>query len=156
VAGVGNRARKMSLDGLGDLIELFGRSASDMLDQWFETDVLKGVLGYDAVIRNYASPYHLGSAYVLLHHVFGEVNGIKGAWGHAVGGMGAITQAMMRACVEAGVTFSVDSPVCEITVSRTRRTVPTAPAAISARAISAKRSCHTSTTAVTAVLSITT
>jgi phytoene dehydrogenase-like protein len=51
---------------------------------------------------------------VLLHHVFGEVNGVKGAWGHAMGGMGAITQAMARACVEAGVGIRVASPVREV------------------------------------------
>ena len=50
------------------------------------------------IVGNYASPYTPGSAYVLLHHVFGEVNGKKGAWGHAIGGMGAITQAMAAAC----------------------------------------------------------
>ncbi|MBD9215232.1 MAG: hypothetical protein EGQ22_07085, partial [Senegalimassilia anaerobia] len=47
--------------------------------------------GFDGIVGNYASPYAAGSAYVLLHHVFGEVNGKKGAWGHAIGGMGAIT-----------------------------------------------------------------
>ena len=52
--------------------------------------------GFDAVVGNFASPYTPGSAYVLLHHVFGEVNGKRGQWGHALGGMGAITQAMAR------------------------------------------------------------
>ena len=79
-----------------DLLDLFGKSAGDMLDGWFETDVLKGLLGFDAIVGNYASPYTPGSAYVLLHHVFGEANGVKGAWGHAIGGMGSITQAMAR------------------------------------------------------------
>ena len=54
------------------------------------------MLGFDGIVGNYASPYTPGSAYVLLHHVFGEVNGMKGAWGHAIGGMGAITQAMAK------------------------------------------------------------
>jgi phytoene dehydrogenase-like protein len=57
---------------------------------------------------------------VLLHHVFGEVNGIKGAWGHAIGGMGAITQAMARACAEAGVNIRTDSPVREVVLHRGR------------------------------------
>ena len=64
-------ARKLGLQGQGDLLDLFGKSAGDILDQWFETDVLKGLLGFDATIGNYASPYTPGSAYVLLHHVFG-------------------------------------------------------------------------------------
>ena len=74
--------------------ELFTRSAGDVLDGWFESDALKALYGFDAVVGNYASPYTPGSAYVLLHHAIGEVNGQRGIWGHAIGGMGAITQAM--------------------------------------------------------------
>ena len=76
--------------------QLFAQSAGDWLDGWFESDPIKAVYGFDGIVGNYASPYTPGSAYVLLHHVFGEVNGRKGAWGHAIGGMGAITQAMAR------------------------------------------------------------
>ena len=115
--GLANQVRTMGLQGQGDLLDLFGKSAGDMLDAWFETDVLKGLLGFDATIGNYASPYTPGSAYVLLHHVFGEVNGVKGAWGHALGGMGSITQAMAAACREAGVEISTDSPVREIAIA---------------------------------------
>ena len=115
--GLANQVRHMGLQGQADLLDLFGKSAGDILDQWFETDVLKGLLGFDATIGNYASPYTPGSAYVLLHHVFGEVNGVKGAWGHAIGGMGAITQAMLAACLEAEVEVSTDTPVREITVA---------------------------------------
>jgi phytoene dehydrogenase-like protein len=115
--GLANQVRDMGLKGQGDLLDLFGKSAGDILDQWFETDVLKGLMGFDATIGNYASPYTPGSAYVLLHHVFGEVNGVKGAWGHALGGMGSITQAMLKACLEAGVEVSTDSPVREIAIA---------------------------------------
>ena len=73
------------------LLDLFAKSAADYLDGWFESDPIKAVFGFDAVVGNYASPYTPGSAYVLLHHCFGEVNGKKGIWGHAIGGMGAIT-----------------------------------------------------------------
>src|SRR5919112_922470 len=59
--------------------------------------LVKALFGFDAVVGNYASPFTPGTAYVLLHHAFGEVNGQKGVWGHAVGGMGAITAAMARA-----------------------------------------------------------
>ena len=79
-----------------ELLALFATSAGDYLDGWFESDPIKAVYGFDGIVGNYASPYTPGSAYVLLHHVFGEVNGKKGAWGHAIGGMGAITQAMAR------------------------------------------------------------
>ena len=86
-----------------DIHELFTRSAGDLLDHWFETDAVKALFGFDAVVGNYASPYTPGSAYVLLHHVFGEVNGKAGVWGHAVGGMGAITQAMAAEARRLGV-----------------------------------------------------
>ena len=120
--GLANQVRKLGVQGQADLLDLFGKSAGDILDQWFETDVLKGLLGFDATIGNYASPYTPGSAYVLLHHVFGEVNGVKGAWGHAIGGMGAITQAMLAACLEAGVEVTTDAPVREITVMKGKAT----------------------------------
>ena len=64
----------------------------------FDSEPVKAAFGFDAVVGNYASPDSPGSAYVMLHHTFGEVNGKKGAWGHAIGGMGAITQAMAKAC----------------------------------------------------------
>lgn len=96
-AGLGNALRKAGLEAQRDLLDLFGKSAGEILDSWFETDALKGILAFDALTGNYASPYTPGSAYVLLHHVFGEVNGVEGAWGHAMGGMGAITQAMAAA-----------------------------------------------------------
>jgi phytoene dehydrogenase-like protein len=99
-----------------DLIELFTRSAREFLDGWFESDALKAAFGFDAVVGNYASPDTPGSAYVLLHHVFGEVNGVKGAWGHAVGGMGAITDAMAKACAAAGVELWTDAPVARVLV----------------------------------------
>ena len=74
------------------------RARGSFLDGWFESEPVKAAFGFDAVVGNYASPDSPGSAYVLLHHTFGEVNGKKGAWGHAIGGMGAITQAMAKAC----------------------------------------------------------
>src|SRR5690606_12738931 len=95
---VARRLGRLDLEGRRDLLELFTRSAGELLDQWFESEPLKAALGWDSVVGNFASPYTPGSAYVLLHHVFGEVNGKQGAWGHAIGGMGAITQAMAREC----------------------------------------------------------
>jgi phytoene dehydrogenase-like protein len=68
------------------------------------------------VVGNYASPYAAGSAYVMLHHAFGEVNGKKGVWGHAIGGMGAITQAMAAAARSHGVQIELDNGVREVLV----------------------------------------
>jgi phytoene dehydrogenase-like protein len=117
---LGRKIRKLGAVAQRDLLNLFGRSAGEMLDDWFESDALKGLLGFDSIVGNYASPYTPGSAYVLLHHVFGEVNGIRGAWGHAIGGMGSITQAMARACREVDVEISTSSPVARIDIEHGR------------------------------------
>jgi phytoene dehydrogenase-like protein len=77
---------KLDIEGQRDLLDLFSRSAGEWLDEWFESDPIKAVLGFDSIVGNFGSPYTPGSAYVLLHHVFGEVNGVSGAWGHAIGG----------------------------------------------------------------------
>jgi phytoene dehydrogenase-like protein len=103
-------------DGTKAAFDLFRKSAGDLLDGWFESDPIKAVLGFDAVVGNLASPYTRGSAYVLLHHCFGEVNGKEGLWGHAIGGMGAITQAMAKAAGSHGVRIDVNAPVREIIV----------------------------------------
>ena len=103
-----------------DVLDLFTKSARTFLDGWFESEAVKAAFGFDAVVGNYASPDTPGSAYVLLHHVFGEVNGKKGAWGHAIGGMGAITQAMAEVCVAAGVEISLEAPVSRVIVDHGR------------------------------------
>ena len=115
-AAQGRKVAGMGVDAQRDVLDLFVKSARDFLDGWFESDAVKAAFGFDAVVGNYASPDTPGSAYVLLHHVFGEVNGKKGMWGHSVGGMGEITQYMAEACVEAGVEISLESPVAEILV----------------------------------------
>jgi phytoene dehydrogenase-like protein len=117
---VGGRLRRLELDMQRELLRLFATSAGDYLDGWFESDPIKAVYGFDGIVGNYASPYSPGSAYVLLHHVFGEVNGKKGVWGHAIGGMGAITQAMARSAVARGVDIRLESPVRQIIVERGR------------------------------------
>ncbi len=109
---------RLPREGQRDLIDVFTKSAGDWLDHWFESEPLKAVLGWDSVVGNYASPYAAGSAYVLLHHCFGEVNGRAGKWGHAVGGMGAITQAMAAEARRRGVEITTDAPVRRVLVER--------------------------------------
>ena len=113
---LGSRIKKLGREGELALIKLFTQSASRYLDQWFEHDAIKALFGFDAVVGTFASPMTPGTAYVLLHHCFGEVNGKKGAWGHALGGMGAITEAMRKACVKAGVAIETDAPVQQVLV----------------------------------------
>jgi phytoene dehydrogenase-like protein len=106
--------RKLNVADKRNLLALFAKSAGDLLDGWFESDALKAAFGFDAVVGNFASPYAPGSAYVLLHHVFGEVNGKPGQWGHAIGGMGAITQAMAACARERGVVIDCDVEVAKV------------------------------------------
>jgi phytoene dehydrogenase-like protein len=102
------------------LHELFTRSAGDLLDGWFESDALKALYGFDAVVGNYASPYTPGSAYVLLHHALGEVNGMRGTWGHAIGGMGAITRAMAAQACACGARIHTDAQVERVWIENGR------------------------------------
>jgi phytoene dehydrogenase-like protein len=118
----GRRLAKMPLDQQRDVLDLFVKSARTFLDSWFESEAVKAAFGFDAVVGNYASPDTPGSAYVLLHHVFGEVNGKRGAWGHSIGGMGAITQAMAKVCKSAGVEISLGAPVSRILVDGVKAT----------------------------------
>jgi len=115
---LGRHFRGLAPEIQRDIHELFTRSAGDLLDHWFESDPVKALYGFDAVVGNYASPYTPGSAYVLLHHVFGEVNGKPGVWGHALGGMGAITQAMAAEARRLGVHLETDAPVKRIVTER--------------------------------------
>jgi len=118
--GTGNILRKLTLEQQRSLLDLFTRSAGEMLDERFENDLVKALFGFDAIVGNYASPYAAGSAYVMLHHAFGEVNGKKGVWGHAIGGMGAITQAMARAARGRGAEIETEAGVRGVIVENDR------------------------------------
>ena len=118
--GLARRFGRLSTEARRDLLALFGRSAGDLLDDWFESDPIKAAFGFDSIVGNYASPYSPNTGYVLLHHAIGEVNGVKGVWGHAIGGMGAITEAMAAACREAGVDIRTDAEVREVIVEKDR------------------------------------
>ena len=115
-ASTARQVKSLDMRGRRDLLDLFTKSAGELLDSWFEGEPLKAALGWDSVVGNFASPYTPGSAYVLLHHVFGEVNGKAGAWGHAIGGMGAITQAMRKECEARGVAIDTDAEVSRLTI----------------------------------------
>ncbi len=119
-ASLGKRLTKLDMAMRRELLTLFVSSAGDYLDGWFESAPIKAVYGFDGIVGNFASPYAPGSAYVLLHHVFGEVNGKKGAWGHAIGGMGAITQAMAKCAASRGVDIRVNAGVRELIVENGR------------------------------------
>ena len=120
VLSLGKDMAGLSLDETRIVHDFALRSASEVLERYFETPIVKALFGFDGVVGNFASPRAPGSAYVLLHHLFGEAAGVPGAWGHAIGGMGAITQAMARACREAGVDILLGHPVEEVIVDNGR------------------------------------
>ncbi|MFT3756572.1 MAG: NAD(P)/FAD-dependent oxidoreductase [Pseudoxanthomonas sp.] len=117
-AKLGHRLMQLDETLRQELLDLFAISAAEYLDRWFESEPVKALYGFDGVVGNYASPHAPGSAYVLLHHVFGETNGVKGVWGHAIGGMGAITQAMAKAAREAGAEIRTDAGVREVIIEQ--------------------------------------
>lgn len=117
---LGNGVRGLVAEEQRHLVDFFTKSAADILGRYFSHDLVQALFGFDAVVGHYASPYAPGTAYVLLHHVFGEADGVPGAWGHAIGGMGAITQAMAKAARAEGVEILLDTPVDEIIVERGR------------------------------------
>ncbi len=100
---VGKRFREMSFDDQYNQIQLFTMSAIDYLDQWFETDVLKATMSASGIIGTFLGVRSPGTAYVLLHHYMGEIDGAFRSWGFARGGTGAISNAIADAAREAGV-----------------------------------------------------
>ncbi len=117
---LGNHLRRLDLEEQRLLLDLFTKPAAEFLSDWFESEPIKALLGFDSIVGNYASPFDPGTAYVLLHHAFGEVNGKKGAWGHAIGGMGAITQAMASSAAACGVDIETDAEVAELVIEQGR------------------------------------
>ena len=111
---LGRRFKALDMAARRDLLDLFTKSAGELLDRWFESDPIKACFGFDSIVGNFASPYTPGSAYVLLHHAFGEVNGKPGIWAHAVGGMGAISAAMAKEAAARGVEISTGAAVAKV------------------------------------------
>jgi len=114
VLKLGRTTHKLSIEIQRNLLDFFTKSAAEILDHYFENETVKALFGFDAIVGHFASPFQLGTGYVLLHHVFGEAAGVREAWGHAIGGMGAITQAMRKACEAEGVSIVTNSPAREI------------------------------------------
>uniref|UniRef100_A0A803VAT0 Pyridine nucleotide-disulphide oxidoreductase domain 2 n=1 Tax=Ficedula albicollis TaxID=59894 RepID=A0A803VAT0_FICAL len=102
--------------------EVLTAPISKILDHWFESEPLKATLATDAVIGAMASPHTPGSGYVLLHHVMGELEGRRGAWGYVAGGMGALSQAITRAAAARGAhIFAEKEQLPKDFVQRIRR-----------------------------------
>lgn len=138
-AMLGQRMLRLDIGDQRLLLDLFTKSAADFLDAWFESDVVKAAFAFDGIVGNYAAPSTPGTAYVLLHHCFGEVNGKRGAWGHAIGGMGAITQAMAKSAEARGARIRTGANVKRVATEdgKVRGVVLDTGEEIAARAVAA-------------------
>ena len=116
------RAAGLSRRGLQDLYRVMTMSVGDLLDDWFENDALKGAYASTGVVGVWAGPRSPGTAYNLLHHELGELDGVGGAWGHVRGGMGAISEAIAASARAFGAVVRTDAAVASIDVAGGRVT----------------------------------
>ncbi len=114
------RFRELSSDERYTLVQLMTMSSADFLDQWFETDVLKATMSASGIIGTFLGIRSPGTAYVLLHHYMGEIDGAFRSWGFSRGGTGAISNAIAGAAREAGVEIRTKAPVGKILVKHGR------------------------------------
>jgi phytoene dehydrogenase-like protein len=109
------RVRRLGVRGVGDLTRLFAMSVSDLLDEWFESEQLKGLLAVNGIIGTWAGPDEPGTAYVMLHHVIGDVgDGKMGSWGYPQGGMGAVADAIRGSAQHRGCEIRTGARVVKI------------------------------------------
>ena len=112
----GARTAGLSRRDVHDLVRIFTMSVADLLDDWFDHDGLKGSIASTGVVGVWAGPRTPGTAYNLLHHALGEIDGIPGGWGQVIGGMGAISAAIARSAEAAGAKIRTDAEVASIDI----------------------------------------
>jgi phytoene dehydrogenase-like protein len=117
---LGRRFQALSDEDKYNQVQLMTMSAVDFLDQWFETDVLKATMSASGIIGTFLGVRSPGTAYVLLHHYMGEIDGAFRSWGFARGGTGAISNAIADAAREAGVEIRTEAPIAKILVKNGR------------------------------------
>ncbi len=113
---LGQRFRALAPDDRYNLVQLMTMSATDFLDQWFETDVLKATMSASGIIGTFLGVRSPGTAYVLLHHYMGEIDGAFRSWGFSRGGTGAISNSIADAAREAGVEIRTEAIVSKILI----------------------------------------
>ena len=111
---LGKRFQKLSADDKYNQVQLMTMSAVDFLDQWFETDVLKATMSASGIIGTFLGVRSPGTAYVLLHHYMGEIDGAFRSWGLSRGGTGAISNAIADAAREFGAEIRTEAPIAKI------------------------------------------
>src|SRR5881392_4087561 len=112
--GMGRRFQKLSSEDKYNQVQLMTMSAVDFLDQWFETDVLKATMSASGIIGTFLGVRSPGTAYVLLHHYMGEIDGAFRSWGLSRGGTGAISESIADAAREAGAEIRTETPIAKI------------------------------------------
>lgn len=110
------KMRMLGTRGVADLVRLMGQSVTDLLDDWFESEQVRAALVTQGAIGTYGAPSMPGTAYILLHHWMGELNGNLGSWGVVRGGMGAVSEALASAARAHGAEIRVSAPVERILV----------------------------------------
>jgi len=111
--------RQISTEFKQTLVDILTVSADEFLSRWFENDAVKTLFAFDGVVGTIASPKTPGTAYVLLHHCFGELLP-NGAWGHAIGGMGAISDSLATAFKNAGGEIVLSQDVDQVIIEKNR------------------------------------
>jgi phytoene dehydrogenase-like protein len=117
---LGKRFQGLASEDKYNQVQLMTMSAVDFLDQWFETDVLKATMSASGIIGTFLGIRSPGTAYVLLHHYMGEIDGAFRSWGFSRGGTGAISNAIAEAAREAGAEIRTEAPVARIIVKNNR------------------------------------
>src|SRR5690242_17508054 len=119
---LGKRFQKLPYNDQYNQVQLMTMSAVDFLDQWFETDVLKATMSASGIIGTFLGVRSPGTAYVLLHHYMGEIDGAFRSWGFARGGTGAISNAIANAARELGAEIRTETPIAKILLNNGRAT----------------------------------
>src|SRR3990172_10956152 len=121
LSGLGKHFRKFG-EKFHDMHKLMTMSSADFLDEWFETECLKATMSASGIIGTFLGPRSPGTAYVLMHHYMGEIDGVFRAWGFAKGGTGSLSGAIARAAEAFGALIETGSPFSEVVV-KNRKTV---------------------------------
>ena len=119
---LGRRFKNLSREDKYNQVQLMTMSAVDFLDRWFETDVLKATMSASGIIGTFLGVRSPGTAYVLLHHYMGEIDGAFRSWGLARGGTGAISNSIAEAAREAGAEIRTRSPIAKVVLKNGRAT----------------------------------
>ncbi|MAI24468.1 MAG: amine oxidase [Spirochaeta sp.] len=117
---VAAKLRHWSKKDIAEVVRLFTVSGADFLDEWFEDERVKGALGTQTILGAWCGPMSPGSAYVLLHHWIGQVDGMEGAWGWVSGGMGAVSDAISASAQARGATLRLGAPVRRVVIEGER------------------------------------